>query len=149
MNKLKYNLIIFAIFIFTFAFVSGCGRYVKQYSAPVVIANSPAMGQTGVASDAALSVTFSKSMNTTNMGWPDIISKLKYAADMTATATMPAGVTPEVVWSNSDSTVTITNITFVATPDHHVHIVASREAFMDVNGLFIPENTDLWNYNLQ
>ena len=132
------------------AFASGCGRYVVQYTAPVVIAMTPAEGTTGVPSNESLVVQFSKSMSTTNMDIAGVIARVKYASDMNAVATYDAALTPEAVWSSDNSILTINNMRFVSSDAGAiVHIVASKDAFVDVNGLYLPENTELWNYKLQ
>ena len=43
---------------------------------------------------------------------------------------------------------TLTNIFFVADPGNRIHIQSSKEAFEDVNGQYITENADLWNFTL-
>ncbi len=150
MDNKKYIFLIFSIFILTFAFVSGCGRYVVQYTAPVILSSSPASGATNVPSDETLSIQFSKSMDSANTDINGLMTKIKVASDMTATVTFDASTTPEAVWNGDFTVLTIMNIRFVsAEAAARVHIVASWEAFIDRNGLYLPENTELWNYTLQ
>ena len=150
MDNKKYTFLIFAFVMLAFTFVSGCGRYIVQYTAPSVIASSPAMGATGAASNETLTVKFSKAMDISNMDLAGLVSKVKFAPDMNAVITFDAAVTPEALWSEDNSVLTVTNVRFVSSDaGARVHIIASREAFIDRNGLYLPEDSALWNYTLQ
>ena len=67
---------------------------------------------------------------------------------MTATVTSFASPSPEVTWSESNTKLTFTNFFMIAFPGSRVHLVASRDAFVDVNGQDLSENADLWDYDL-
>ncbi len=148
MTKKLYIFLTFALCLFSFAAISGCGKYITQYSAPVIIERYPVSGAGGIGSYETLWVKFSKSMDTNGSSIAELLSKIKFAADMTATATFYPDPTPEAVWSESDSKLTITNIFFIANPGNSIHVQSSKEAFQDVNGQYLTENANLWNYTL-
>jgi hypothetical protein len=52
------------------------------------------------------------------------------------------------VWSENDTKLSFLNIFFVAAPGNRIHIQSSKEAFQDVNGQYLTENADLWNFTL-
>lgn len=148
MTKKLYIFLTCALCFLTFSIISGCGKYATQYSAPVIIERYPVAGAGGIGSTEAIWVKFSKSMDTNGSSIADIANKIKFAADTTATVTFYAYPTPEAVWSEDDSKLTITNFFFIANPGNRIHIQASKEAFQDVNGLYLTENADLWNFTL-
>lgn len=148
MTKKIYTFLAFALCLFTFSFILGCGKYITQYSAPVIIERFPVSGIGGIGSSETLWIKFSKSMDTNSSSISDFINKIKIAPDMTATVTFYPFPSPEATWSEDDSKLTITNVFFVSNPGNRIHIQSSREAFQDVNGLFLTENADLWNFTL-
>jgi len=150
MNNKTYVFLTFALLLFSFTFVSGCGKYVAQYSAPVVISRYPVNGASGIGSHETIWLKFSKSADENNMNISQLGSKIKWAGDMMATATFEPSLTPEAVWSEDNTKLTIKNVYFTSIEaGARVHITASREAFQDVNGLYLQENANLWNYTLQ
>jgi hypothetical protein len=50
MTKKIYIFLTFALCLFAFAMISGCGKYITQYSAPVIIERYPVSGTGGVGS---------------------------------------------------------------------------------------------------
>jgi len=148
MNKNIFLLLTFTLLISSFAVISGCGKYAAQYSAPVIIERYPAAGAGGRGSGETLWVKFSKSMDTSGFSTSEIGSKIKFPIDMTATATFYPDITPEIIWSDDDTVLTMTNFFFIANPGNRVHIQASKEAIQDKNGQFLTENADLFNYTL-
>lgn len=151
MMKTKINFFLtFALFLLTFAFVSGCGKYFTQYSAPTIISRSPAIGATAVSSHEVLWLKFSKGMDVSNLDLSQLSSKIKSSGDMSAAITIDPILTPEAVWLEDNTMLVIYNVFFTSSESSaRVHLTASKEAFIDVNGLYLPENTELWNYNLQ
>jgi hypothetical protein len=149
MNNKIYIFLIFSFILLTFAFNSGCGKYITQYSAPVIIDRYPANGATGVASGETIWVKFSKTMNENNMTLSELGQKMKAATDMTAVATFYPELTPEVTWVEDNTKLVVTNVFFVGTTDDIVHLISSKDAFVDTNGLFLQEDAVLWNYKLQ
>lgn len=147
-NNRVYAILIFSLLILTFCFSAGCGRYAQQFSPPVVLSRYPVLFQGGVGSGEALWVKFSKSMDTDGFDIAGVVNKIKTASDMTATVTSFASPSPEVTWSESNTKLTFTNFFMIAFPGSRVHIVASRDAFVDVNGQDLSENADLWDYDL-
>ncbi len=148
MTKKIYILLTFTLCLFAFIMISGCGKYITQYSAPVIISRYPVAGAGGIGTTETLWIKFSKSMDTNGSSVSDLLSKIKVAADMTATVTFYPDLTPEAVWSESDSRLTVTNLFFVAFPGNRMHIQSSKEAFQDVNGQYLTENADLWDFTL-
>jgi len=149
MNKKTYALLAFGLCLLAFAFISGCGKYATQYSAPVIIERFPVAGAGGVGTNETMWIKFSKSMDTTGLTSIDsLASKIKFSSDMTATVTFYPDATPEVIWSDDDTKMTFTNIFFVANAGSRIHYQASMEAFQDRNGLYLAESTDLWNFTL-
>jgi hypothetical protein len=148
MNKNIFLLLTFILCVSSFAVISGCGKYAAQYSAPVIIEHYPAVGAGGRGSGETLWVKFSKSMDTSGFSTSEIGSKIKFPIDMTATATFYPDITPEITWSDDDTVLTMTNFFFIANPGNRVHIQASKEAIQDVNGQYLTENADLWNFTL-
>jgi hypothetical protein len=148
MTKKIYIFLTFALCLFTFFMISGCGKYITQYSAPVIIERYPVAGTGGIGSSETLWIKFSKSMDTNSSSIADFINKIKIAPDMTATVTFYPFPSPEATWSEDDSKLTITNVFFVANPGNRIHIQSSKEAFQDVNGQYLTENADLWNFTL-
>ena len=147
-NNKIYIFLIFSFIFFTFTFNSGCGKYVTQYSAPVIINRYPANGATGVASGETIWVKFSKTMNENNMTLSELEQKIKLAT--TATTTFYPELTPEVVWLEENTKLVLTNVFFVGTTTEAVvHLISSKDAFEDTNGLFLQEDAVLWNYQLQ
>lgn len=146
-NKI-YIFLTFAFLLLTFAFISGCGKYAAQYSAPVIISRYPALGADGIGSAEALWVKFSKRMDTSGTSFNDLINKIVPALDNKATVLIFPDITPESFWLEDDTRLVIRNIFFVASPEGRVHILASREAFKDMDDLKIPENATLWDYTL-
>ena len=150
MNDKIYIFLIFSFLLFTFSFITGCGKYITQYSAPVIIARHPTNEASGISSNETLWIKFSKSMDENNMGTPELFAKVVFASDMTATATFYPDLTCEAVWSDDNTVLTIRNVFFISTEAAaRVHIISSREAFIDTNGLYITEGAKLWNYTLQ
>jgi len=149
MNKNIFLLLTLALLVSTFTVISGCGKYAAQYSAPVILERHPPAGTGDIGTTETLWIEFSKSMDTSGTSSiENMIAKIKYATDMTATVTFCAGLTPEATWSDNDTELTLTNIFFVADPGNRIHIQSSKEAFEDVNGQYITENADLWNFTL-
>ncbi|MFH1710603.1 MAG: hypothetical protein ABH860_06045 [bacterium] len=149
MTKNTYIFLAFTLCLLTFTFTFGCGKYTVQYSAPVILERSPTSGAGSIESTETLWIKFSKSMDTTGVSSISALAtKIKYATDMTATVTFDAGLTPEVVWSDDDTKLTLRNVFFIASPGNKVHFQASREAFQDVSGLYITENAILWSFTL-
>ena len=149
MSKNIFLFLTLALLVSTFAVISGCGKYAAQYSAPVILERHPPSGTGGIGTTETLWIKFSKSVDTSGTSSiENMIAKIKYATDMTATVTFCAGLTPEATWSDNDTELTLTNIFFVADPGNRIHIQSSKEAFEDVNGQYITENADLWNFTL-
>jgi hypothetical protein len=149
MKREIYTLLIVVICISSLAFINGCGKYIAQYSAPVILESFPAAGAGGIGTNETLWVKFSKSMDTTGLTSTDALAnRIKFASDNTATVTFEPGITPEVVWSDDDTKLSLVNFFFTAAPGNTIHFQSSREAFQDVNGLFLSENADLWNFTL-
>jgi len=146
-NKI-YILLAFSLVLLTFAAISGCGRYAAQYSAPVVLERYPPAGTGGIGTTETLWVKFSKSMDTSGFSTVEIWNKIKHATDMTATHEFYPDATPEVIWSDDDTKLTMTNFFFIANPGNRVHFQTSKEAFQDTNGQYITENANLWNFTL-
>jgi len=93
---------------------------------------------------------FSKTMDTSGTSFDQFMTKMKFGDNMTATATIYPELTPETSWAENDSKLIITNIFFLGTPtSNEVQIISSKEALVDVNGLYIPENTVLWSYTVE
>jgi len=150
MNKNIYLFLTFTLLILTFAVTSGCGKYMAQYSAPTIISRNPVIGAGNVASGEPLWLKFSKTMDTSGTSFDQFMTKMKFGDNMTATATIYPELTPEASWAENDSKLIITNIFFLGTPtSNEVQIISSKEALMDVNGLYIPENTVLWSYTVE
>lgn len=145
-NNKSYVSLIILLCIISILFIFGCGKYMAQYSAPVIIDRYPALGAGGIGSGETLWVKFSKSMDTSGTSISDIGNKIKFAP--TVTATFYPDVTPEIIWSDDDTKMTMTNFFFIANPGNSVHIQASKEAFQDTNGQYLTENADLLNYTL-
>ena len=149
MNKKIHILFIIAFCVSSFLFIFGCGKYATQYSAPVILARYPAAGAGGIGTTETLWIKFSKSMDPAGISSIDALStKIKYASDSTATVTTEPGITPEVIWSEDNSRLSIVNMYFTASSGNSIHFQSSKEAFQDVNGLFLPENSDLWTFTL-
>jgi hypothetical protein len=149
MNKKIYFFLTFALCLLTFSFISGCGKYMAQYSPPVIIERYPVAGAGGVGTFETIWVKFSKSMDTSGLTSIESVgSKIKFASDMTATVTFYPYATAEVIWSDDDTKLTFANIFFIANPGNRIHIQTSKEAFQDVNGQYLTENADLWNFTL-
>jgi hypothetical protein len=149
MNKKTYTFLAFALCLLTFAFISGCGKYATQYSAPVIIERYPVAGTGGVGTTETMWIKFSKSMDTSGLTSIDsLATKIKYVSDMTATVTFYPDATPEVIWSDDDTIMTFINLFFIANTGSRIHLQASLEAFQDRNGLYLAENADLWNFTL-
>lgn len=150
MSNKAYISLTFAFLLFTFAFNFGCGKYITQYSAPMIISRYPVNGASGVGSAETLWIKFSKSMDMENTNLEALLMMVKFANDMTAVATFEPLLTPEAIWSDNSSKLTVKNVIFTSIEaGARVHIMASREAFQDMNGLYLPENTNLFNYTLQ
>jgi hypothetical protein len=149
MNNKIYLFHIFALCLLTFAFTSGCGKYIQQYSAPYIVASSPAIGATGVASGERLWVKFNKNMDGVAISISTLGRRIAFSPLMTATANYYPDLTPEVFWTESNTILNITHIFFISGEGgNRVYVIASREAFTDSNGLFLPENTKMWDYTL-
>jgi hypothetical protein len=148
MNKNVFLFLTFTLLVLTFAVTSGCGKYMAQYSAPVILERYPVLGVGGVGSGETLWVKFSKSMDTSGFSLAEIGSKIKFPIDMTATATFYPDITPEMTWSDDDTKLTMANFFFIANPGNRVHMQASKEAIQDTNGQYLTENADLFNYTL-
>ena len=149
MNKNIFLFLTFTLLVLSFAVISGCGKYMAQYSAPVILERSPAEGAGDIGTTETLWIKFSKSMDTSGTASiENMITKIKYATDMTATVTFYPDITPEVTWSDNDTKLTITNVFFVADPGNTIHIQSSKEGFQDINGQYLTENADLWNFTL-
>ena len=149
MNKNIFLFLTFTLLVLTFAVTSGCGKYASQYSAPVIIERSPANGEGGIGTTETLWIKFSKSMDTTDISSISAFaSKIKFATDISAVVTSEPGVTPEVVWSENDTKLSLVNFFFIANPGNRIHFISSKEAFQDVNGQYLTENADLWNFTL-
>jgi hypothetical protein len=148
MNKNIFLFLTLVLLALSFTVISGCGKYMAQYSAPVIIERFPAAGAGGVGSGETLWVKFSKSMDTSGFSVSEIGSKIKFPVDMTATATFYPDITPEMTWSDDDTKLTMSNFFFIANPGNKVHFQTSKEAFQDTNGQFVTENADLLNYTL-
>ncbi len=149
MKKKIYILLIVVFCISSFAFLFGCGKYAAQYSAPVILERFPAEGTGGIGTTETLWIKFSKSMDTTGLNSINAIAtNIKFATDNTAMVTFEPGVTPEVVWSEDNSKLTLVNLFFTADSGNRIHIQSSREAFQDVNGLYLTENADLWSFTV-
>lgn len=148
MKNRTYFLLMTAFCIITFAMISGCGKYAAQYSAPIIISRYPALGADGIGSAEALWVKFSKRMDTSGTSFNELINKIVPALDNKATIRILAGITPESFWIEDDTKLVITKVFFVASPEGRVHILASREAFKDLDDLKISENATLWDFTL-
>lgn len=150
MNKKIYFFLIFALLFLTFAFTSGCGKYAAQYSAPVILSRFPTDEAADVSSRETIWVIFSKSMNADNASYEALLAMISFAGNMNAIATSEQPLTPEAVWSENSTKLTIRNVIFTSTEaGARVHMIASREAFEDMNGLYLQEDANLWNYTLQ
>ena len=134
MNKNIYIFLTLLLLVSSFAVISGCGKYMAQYSAPVIIERYPALGAGGVGSGETLWVKFSKSMDTSGFSISEIGSKIKSPIDMTATVEFYPDVTPEMKWSDDDTKLTMKNFFMIANPGNKVHFQTSREAFQDKIG---------------
>jgi hypothetical protein len=149
MNKKIYIFLVIAFCLSSFVIISGCGKYATQYSAPVILARYPAAGAGGIGTTETLWIKFSKSMDPAGISSIDALStKIKFASDSTATVTTEPGITPEVIWSEDNSRLSLVNLYFTANSGDKIHFQSSREAFQDVNGLYLPENSELWNFTL-
>jgi Bacterial Ig-like domain len=148
MNKRTYMFFTSALLLLTFAFCTGCGKYLTQYSAPYIVSSQPAIGATGIVSTETLWVKFNKSMDGAAIDVSALGSKLSFPQQMTAVPTFFADTTPEVYWSENATKLTITGVNFISGEGSRVYIVATREGFMDANGLYLPENTVMWDYTL-
>jgi hypothetical protein len=149
MKKKIYILLIVVFCISSLAFIFGCGKYAAQYSAPVILERFPVAGAGGIGTTETLWIKFSKSMDTSGLTSIDALAtKIKFATDNTAAVTFVPGTTPEVVWSEGDSKFSLVNLYFTADPGSKIHFQSSREAFQDVNGQFLTENAELWNFTL-
>ena len=149
MKNRIYIYLIFSLCLLAFAFASGCGKYIEQVAPPVILERFPASGAGPVSTAEALSIKFSKSMDTGQTSPAELLNKVKIGFDMTATATFYPTLTPEAAWSESDTKLTITNIFFIPVPGNVVHIISSKESFQDTNGNFLTEGIDLWNYTVE
>jgi hypothetical protein len=150
MSDKKDIFLTFALLFFTFTFVPGCGRYITQYSAPTIISRSPAIDATLVSSHEVIWLKFSKIMDINNLDLSQLQSIIKSADDMNAVITTDAVLTPEAVWVEDNTKLVVTNVIFTSIEGAaRVHLIASKEGFGDTNGLFLQENTDLWNYTLE
>lgn len=150
MNRKTCHLLIIGLCAASFTLASGCGRYLTQYSPPTIISTNPTLEAVEISSGEVLWLKFSKSMNESDMDINTFLGKIKIASDMSAVPTTEPLLTPEAVWSSNNTVLTVNNVFLIsADANGRVHILSSREAFQDKNGLFLPENTDLWNYTLQ
>ena len=149
MDNKRYLFLIFAFLLLAFAFISGCGKYLSQYNAPTIISRYPELDAVGIGSSESIWLKFSKPMDTAAIASAeDLATKMANASNMTATIKILPGITPELIWSEDNSTLTISKIFFAASPESKVHIVLSKEALADVNGLFLPEKAELWDFTL-
>ena len=150
MNNKKYIFLTFALCLLAFYFASGCGRYVTQYSAPVVISRNPALDAGSIPTNESIWVKFSKAIDAGSIDMNTLMNKIKFAADCTAVATFDPLVSPEAKWEEDNTKLTILNVSFVSLESGaRVHILASKEAFQDMNGLYLIEGADLWSYTIQ
>ena len=150
MNNKIYIFLTIVLCLFAFSFIFGCGKYVTQYSAPVIISRYPPIGAALMGSAEVLRVKFSKHMNENNWISEEVASKIYAAADSNATPEIFPELTVEAIWSEDNTKLSVYNIFFSGSAANYVvHLVSSKEAFSDVNGLFLPENTTLWSYTLE
>lgn len=148
-NKI-FNFLVFALLFLTFGFICGCGKYFTQYSAPTIISRSPVIGATLVPSHEVLWLKFNKTMDINNLDLSQLVSKVRSANDMNAVITIDATLTPEAAWEEDNTKLIISNVFFTSIESAaRVHLIASKEAFEDNNGLYLQENADLWNYTLE
>ena len=151
MNNRLYIFLIFSFLLLTFSFITGCGKYATQYSAPVIISRYPPLGSGPMATNEVLWVKFSKKMNENNWtGSTEVMQRIYPATNSTATMETLSDVTVEALWSEDNTKLSVYNIFFTGEASNYmVHLLASREAFSDVNGLFLPENTTMWSYTIE
>ena len=121
--------------------ISGCANYLASSSAPVIISRSPAQGETGVASNEPIVITFNKKMDQT-LGSDPIKIYNQYN-----TALMPQ--TMGSSWSNGGKTLTVTHEgDWSGGQGTRVYWIASKEGFSDEDGNFLLEGTVLADYYL-
>lgn len=150
MSNRTYLIFIISVSMFTLISMSGCGKYFEQYSSPLILSRYPALGATNVPTNEIIWVKFSKRMDTFGTTIEALLAKVLFAADNSAQSGLDPSATPEAKWSENNTKLTITNVFFVSTEAAaRVHILATKEGFEDLSGLYIQEHTTLWNYLLE
>ncbi|MCX5750512.1 MAG: Ig-like domain-containing protein [Candidatus Saganbacteria bacterium] len=137
--------VLFLCLIYIFILITGCGIVNKE--TPVtqsleISTHSPAIGATGIASTASISITFNRSVNT-----PESNGAITIGASHTAGS--PEGSIVST-WSNENKTLTISGITgWSSGAARVVNIISnSTEAFKDYLGNKLTNGTELWRYTL-
>jgi len=145
-----YFIVLFACLLIAIFFNFGCGKYIKQYSSPVIISRYPVAGAASVASDEVLWVKFSKRMSENDyIGSEEVAQRISAATDSNATLETFPSLTVEAKWSDDNTKLTVYNRFYTgSTSNCVVHLVSAKNAFSDENGLFLPEHTTLWSYTV-